>query len=413
MTFVTRGGEYLNMNWKALALLIAGHFVTDINTGALPAFLPFIKESLSLSYTMTSSIILVFNLTSSVIQPVFGYFSDRWSARWLLPVGPLFAALGLGLLGLSPSYAWILLFASLGGLGQATFHPEGFKTVNLLAGKKKATVFSIFHFGGNLGFAMGPILATFFFAYLGLKGSLLFIIPGIGITAVFLAIPHWKVTVPSPGSLEEAGQKSSFTRQSLTPMVLLILTVILRSATRLGLMTFVPFYFINILHRDPMVAGKYLSIFLLGGTLGILAGGVLADRYGYKRITLITLGLSSIFLYLFYMTEGTLSLILFTVAGLLLISSNSITMVMGQSFMPRNLGMASGLILGFAMGVGGITTTALGWVADNYGIPVTLQIIFALPLLAFLTCWRIPYPPPEEAVPAQPSPGVPKPFPPV
>src|SRR5512137_46149 len=83
------------MNWKALALLIAGHFVTDINTGALPAFLPFIKDSLHLSYTMAASILLIFNVTSSVIQPVFGYFSDRSSARWLLPVGCFIASLGM------------------------------------------------------------------------------------------------------------------------------------------------------------------------------------------------------------------------------------------------------------------------------------------------------------------------------
>src|SRR5512136_1541227 len=148
------------MNWKALALLIAGHFVTDINTGALPAFLPFIKESLDLSYTMTATIILVFNLTSSVIQPAFGYFSDRWSMRWLLPVGPFLASLGLALLGLAPSYGWILIYASLSGLGQASYHPEGFKTASLLSGQKKATVISFFHFGGNLGFAVGPILTT-------------------------------------------------------------------------------------------------------------------------------------------------------------------------------------------------------------------------------------------------------------
>jgi FSR family fosmidomycin resistance protein-like MFS transporter len=127
------------MNLKALILLTAGHLVTDINTGALPAFLPFIKESLSLSYTMTASIILIFNITSSVIQPVFGYFSDRWSARWLLPTGCLVASLGLSLLGLGSSYAWIFLSAAIGGLGQGSYHPEGFKTVSFLSEEKKAT----------------------------------------------------------------------------------------------------------------------------------------------------------------------------------------------------------------------------------------------------------------------------------
>jgi MFS transporter, FSR family, fosmidomycin resistance protein len=383
------------MNWKALALLIAGHFVTDINTGALPAFLPFIKDSLDLSYTRAASIILFFNVTSSVIQPLFGYLSDRWSVRWLLPVGPLLASLGLGLLGLGPSYAWILLFASLSGLGQASYHPEGFKTVSFLGGKKKATIFSIFHFGGNLGFAVGPILATFFFVHLGLHGSLLFIIPGVILTAVFLIIPHWKVETKLPPRAAASDGETASLRQNSIPMTLLILVVVLRSATRLGLMTFVPFYFINVLHRDPLTAGKYLSTFLFAGTVGILAGGPLADRFGYKKMVLITLALSSVFLYLFYATEGTLSLVFFSIAGLALISSNSTTMAMAQSFMPRNLGMASGLILGFSMGIGGVSTTLLGLVADHWGIPATLQITCLLPIPAFLACWPISYPPAE------------------
>ena len=182
------------MNLKILAILAAGHFVTDINTGALPAFLPFLKESLGLSYAMTASILLAFNITSSVIQPIFGFFSDRWSAKWLLPVGPLIASLGLALVGFSPSYSWVLLFASVSGLGQASYHPEGFKTVNLLSGERKATAISLFHLGGNLGFALGPILATFFFAYSGLQGSIWFLVPGILMMAAFLIIPHWRAS---------------------------------------------------------------------------------------------------------------------------------------------------------------------------------------------------------------------------
>ncbi|MBI5968496.1 MAG: MFS transporter, partial [Deltaproteobacteria bacterium] len=181
------------MKVKALILLTAGHFVTDINTGALPAFLPFIKDSLSLSYAMTASIILFFNVTSSVIQPAFGYFSDRRSAKWLLPAGPLIASLGLALLGIGSSYAWILSFAALSGIGQASYHPEGFKTVSFLSERNKATIISIFHFGGNLGFAIGPIMAILLFTHFGLKGSLWFFLPGIAMMVLFLAIPHWKV----------------------------------------------------------------------------------------------------------------------------------------------------------------------------------------------------------------------------
>jgi FSR family fosmidomycin resistance protein-like MFS transporter len=381
------------MNYKVLILLLAGHFVTDINTGALPAFLPFIKESLSLSYTMTASIILVFNITSSVIQPAFGYFSDRWSARWILPVGCFLAPVGLGLLGFGSSYAWIIFFVALSGVGQASYHPEGFKIVSQLSGKKKASFNSLFLFGGNLGFAVGPILATLFFSHSGMKGSLWFILPGIVMTAVLLAIPDWKekrnFSRRDEGHLEEL----SSSRVRLFPVILLLLVVVFRSAARLGLLTFIPFYFIDTLRTDPMVAGKYLSVFLLAATAGGLVGGPLADWYGYKKSVLTSLFLPSLFLYLFISTTGSWSLFFFALAGFILISSYPVTMAMGQTFMPRNVGMASGLIMGLSNGIGGIVATFLGWVADQWGVPFTLRIIFLFPLFGFLTFLFIPYPP--------------------
>ncbi|NWF93511.1 MAG: MFS transporter [Syntrophaceae bacterium] len=379
------------MNYKALALLAAGHLVTDINTGALPALLPFIKQSLQLSYTMSASIILVFNITSSVIQPVFGYFSDRWSARWLLPAGCLIAPLGLGLLGLGTSYAWIFVFAALSGLGQGSYHPEGFKTVNFLSQERKATAISLFLVGGSLGLSLGPFLATLFFKYLGLKGSLLFLPIGIAMGVIFLVTPHWKVKIELP--LRKAkGRGVSTAAQQWAPMALLLLAVVFRAAALLSLKAFVPFYFINVLHRDPLVVGKYLSTFLLAGTVGSLAGGAVGDRYDYKKTALLGLGLTTLFLWLFFYTSGTESLIFFALAGLTLNVSNPITMAIGQSYMPHNLGMASGLILGLAMGVGGIGTTIFGWVADHWGLGLTLQIIFLLPLFAALTFFFIPYP---------------------
>jgi FSR family fosmidomycin resistance protein-like MFS transporter len=383
------------MNLKILLLLIAGHFVTDINTGALPAFLPFIKDSLNLTYTMTASVILVFNVTSSVIQPLFGYFSDRWSIRWLLPLGPFIASLGLGLVGIAPSYFWILLFVAFSGAGQASYHPEGFKTMNFIGGQKKATAISFFHFGGNLGFAAGPILATFFYTHFGLRGSLCFALPGIVILTVFLATKYWEAKIIPPGISSPPSSFSDSSRQMFFPMVLLLSTVILRSATRLSILTFIPFYFIKILNQDPLVAGKYLSLFLLSGTVGVIGGGPLADRFGYKKTVLLSLGLTSVSLGLFFFTTGLMSLVFFSLAGLLSISSNAVTMAIGQSFMPRNVGMASGLVMGLAMGIGGLITTVLGVVADHLGILLTLQISCFLPVLAVLTFSSIPYPLPD------------------
>lgn len=385
------------MNFKALLILIAGHLVTDINTGALPAFLPFLKESLALSYTMTAAIILVFNVTSSVIQPFFGYCADRWPARWLLPVGCFFASLGLALVGFGTSYGWILFFVALTGLGQASYHPEGFKTVNLLAGPKKATAMAVFIVGGNLGFSLGPLLATFFYAQQGLKGSFWFLLPGVAMTAFFLLNQRWKIPEETRPAARKKASPSPFPRESIFPLFILIATVVLRSISRLGLVTFVPFYFIKILDKDPLLAGQYLTAFLLAGTSGVLVGGPFADRFGYKKTVLYSLAVSTLLLYLFLYTVGTWSFIFFTVAGLTLISSNSVTMVMGQSYMPGNLGMASGLIMGLSMGIGGIAATVLGWVADVWGLGVALQILCIMPLLGFLVFSFIPYPPADSA----------------
>jgi FSR family fosmidomycin resistance protein-like MFS transporter len=379
------------MNLKALVLLIAGHFITDINTGALPAFLPFLKESLSLSYTMTASIILIFNVTSSVIQPIFGYFSDRWSARWLLPAGCFIASLGMALLGFAASYVWIFFFAALSGLGQGSYHPEGFKTVHFLGGEKKASVISFFLVGGSLGLSFGPLMVTLFFKHFGLKGSLLFLPPGVAMTIIFLITPYWKVKTDSLIRKTKSSKTSGFSWQEFSPIALLLLAVVLRSTTQLGIQTFVPFYLIDTLKQDPLIVGKYLSTFLLMGTIGSVAGGPLADRYSYKKTVLFSLGLASLFLHLFFYMNRTESLISFAIAGFFLNISNPITMAMGQSYMPQNLGMVSGLILGLAMGVGGIGTTILGWVADQQSLSLALQIIFILPISGLLIFLFVPY----------------------
>lgn len=173
-------------------------------------------------------------------------------------------------------------------------------------------------------------------------------------------------------------------------MIFLLLTVVLRSTTQLSIKTFVPLYFVHSFQKDPLIVGKFLSTYLLAGTFGSLVGGVLADRYGYKRTVMISLGLTPVLLYLFFSTTGILSLILLGAAGWVLSSSSAITMAMGQSYMPRNLGMASGLILGLAMGIGGLGTTFLGWVADQWGMVFTLKIVFMLPFLSLLPFLFLP-----------------------
>ena len=173
-------------NFPLLGLLALGHMVIDINGGALAAMLPFLKTSLALTYTSAAFVILMANVTSSLIQPVFGYFADKTSRRWILPVSVILASVGMGFTGLATSYSTVLFLVVIAGIGIASYHPEGYRTATQVAGERKATGVSIFSTGGNLGIALGPPLITALVTAFGLRGSLGLMIPGV-ITAGLLA----------------------------------------------------------------------------------------------------------------------------------------------------------------------------------------------------------------------------------
>jgi MFS transporter, FSR family, fosmidomycin resistance protein len=199
----------MKINRKALALLSAGHMTTDIAQGALPALLPFFKEALNLSYTMSGTILLCANMSSSVIQPAFGYLTDRHPLRWLLALAPLVSALGIGITGLIPSYGLLLVAVLISGIGVAGYHPEGFKTAFFFTGDKKATGMSIFAVGGNLGVAIGPVLALSLVTLFGLKGTLGLIVPGILLVLFITPSIPW-LTTPARSSGPSLRGKTRF-----------------------------------------------------------------------------------------------------------------------------------------------------------------------------------------------------------
>ena len=180
-------------------------------------------------------------------------------------------------------------------------------------------------------------------------------------------------------------------------MSLLLGMIMFRSWAHIGLLTFIPFYYINYMKGDPIRAGSLLFAFLSAGTVGTLVGGPLADRYGHKKIILFSLGCTVPLLVLFLLSSGVWSFIWLTLAGFILIFSFSVSMVMGQSFMPQNVGMASGLILGLSFGMGGLGAALLGLFADLWGVPFTLWVIAFLPWAAFVLAALIPYSQKKEA----------------
>ena len=383
----------MKLNKKALAILSVAHLFTDINQGALPALLPFFKEALKLSYTTSGVILLATSLTSSIIQPFFGHLSDRRPIGWLLPLSPFIACLGLSLTGLVSNYPLLLICVMVSGMGIASFHPEGFKTAYYFTGDKKATGMSIFAVGGNFGIAIGPLTALTLITSFGLKGTLSYLILGI-LIAIILFFNMPMLTTPVEFAHREAKKESKtpLSKDQKISFSLLVIIATIRGWVQFGMATYIPFYYINYLKGNPLYAGKLVSTFLLSGVLGTVLGAPLADRWGHKKVLLISSILSFPFLLLFYYSSGLMTFIFLGIAGLVLLSTFALTTVMGQILLPQHLGMASGLMVGFTISAGGIGVTVLGAIADTWGVPMAIKAIFVLPLIAFGLSLLLTYP---------------------
>jgi len=380
-------------NLKILMVLSLGHLVTDIYQSALPAILPFLKENLSLSYTMAGVILMAANFTSSLLQPLFGYLSDRQEKALLLPIGCLCAGVGFSLLSFSSSYALILMLVIVSGFGIASYHPEGYKTAHFFTGEKRATGMAIFSVGGNMGFALGPIISIYIIKYMGFSSLPVIIIPSLVFVAIIIfywrdiSITELKKDRTAEKVFAQERQKGAYISLSM-----LIAIVIMRSWTQMGLMTYIPFYYINHLKGDPLYAGKLIFVFLLGGAIGTLGGAPLADKWGHKRYLIISMLFSTLLLPLIFIVDGYMLFVVLGLLGLTLISTFSVTVVMAQQLLPRNLGVASGIMVGFAIGAGGICVTLLGVIADHFGVPAALESIMIIPLAGFILSVALRYP---------------------
>ena len=381
---------------KVLLLLSCGHMVVDTYQGALPAILPFLKENLGLSYTVTGMILIVGNMTSSVVQPLFGFLSDKKEKAFLLPMGALLAGAGFSLLPATQSYLVILLLVAVSGLGIASYHPEGFKTARFFTGERMATGMSVFSVGGNAGMALGPILALSIVNYFGFSSLSWMVLPSLAFTVAIIIL---RKTVAIPKAEASATSRANLKKPegAHRALFIIICVIIMRTWTQMGLMTYIPFYTINFLKEDPVVAGKIVSMLLVGGVFGTLAGAPLADRWGHRFwLRLSMLGSAVLFPFIFYF-QGFMLLATVTLLGMILISTFSVTVVMGQNLLPGNLGVASGLLVGFAIGAGGIGVTLLGVIADHFGVPFALKCIGILPVAGFLISLTLKYPPRAKA----------------
>jgi FSR family fosmidomycin resistance protein-like MFS transporter len=385
------------MNRKIILILSLTHLFIDLTGSALPAMMPFLKDALQLTYTGVGIVIMVSNLTSSIIQPCFGYLSDKIEIKYLLPVSVILTYAGFSSVGLAPSFIVLLILVIINGMGVAVYHPEGTKIMHYFTGSRKATGMSFFQVGGNLGLALGPLLITYAIKFANLSGTLLFLIVGLPILGILLLFLK-ELTPPikvETSDLRTQGVDSSpgGGESGWASMGLLIFAVAMRSCAHMGLITFVPFYYINVLKGDAITGGRLVFVFLMGGVVGTMIGAIIADKIGHKYYFCLSMIFAIPLLFLFLQVKGIWVFFILFLTGLVLISSFSVTIVMGQTILRNRLGMASGLMMGFVIGVGGLGAGLLGIVADTWGILTVVKLIAFMPAIGFIPILMISYPP--------------------
>ena len=415
------------MNRRVLFQLSYGHFATDLSQGALPALLPLFKTQYHLSYTDVGIVVLIASISSSIVQPAFGVLSDRFRMRWLMPAGALISGTGMIFAVAAHHFAVMMAMIFVCGLGVAAFHPEGYRWAGLASGARRATGMSYFSAGGNVGYGFGPAAASIALHLAGVKGLLYmpaFSIPG-AVILWLVASPRrrseleaeWHDTSRAAAP-EEAGKRTSTESADRPPtpraimktepatvksqrvgrfggmsaptlLGLLVTFVILRSWMSTGESSFIPLYFAGV-HLTPTYAGLLVSLFLGAGSVGTLLGGMAADRWGRRRMLLVSMAILPPLLWLMPRAVGPLGLAAALIAGMAAVSTFAVVMVMAQSVIPGRIGLISGLIIGFAVGTGGIGTTLLGAIADRWGVLRALDVTALLPLAALAIALLLP-----------------------
>ena len=384
------------MYYPVVALAI-GHLITDMQGGALPIVLPQLKEMFSLSYSQLAAIVLLQNIMSSVIQPAFGYLTDRRSLPRFLPFCAAMAGAGFAFVGWVSSYTMLLCTVIFISLASATYHPQASKTVNFLSDDSNRTKnMGLFSIGGNAGMATGSIFMTFLLGLAGgIHNTIYFAIPSLLVFVMMAkAMPDY-IRVNKAHELQQAQKQKQGEREKISywALFLILFYIFMRSSIHSGISTYLPLYFMKFRGFEGVFASSLVSGFLLGGVAGNYIGAILSDKLGARKILLgsITLSIPAIYA-ITIATTPILAMTAVVLAGFFIIGSFATTIIIAQCMLPNNVGMASGLTIGFSVGLGGFGVTILGALADRFGLPVVMQLMAWLPIIAAIVALGIPIP---------------------
>jgi len=371
----------------SLVLLACGHFCIDLYSSALGALQPLLVSRYGLSLTQAGVLggLLVFS--SSVMQPVYGYLSDRFHTRLFSVLAPAVAGVFISLLGLAPGFGWLLLMVFLGGAGVASFHPQASARAAQSVSDRRGRAMSIFISAGTLGMALGPAYFSAIIGLLGLQQAYWAAAPGVLIAVLLIGL--------LPGSPAATAERRPHDWGALQavwkPLTVLYFLVFIRSILQITYAQFLPLY----LHLESGLtvarASYTLTLYLACGALGGFVGGYLADRFGGRTVILASMLGSTPLLALFFLADGWGSLIGLAAGGFMLLFTIPVNVVMAQELVPSQAGTVSALMMGFSWGMAGLVFIPLtGWLSDLLSLHAVLASLLVFPVVGFLLALKLP-----------------------
>jgi FSR family fosmidomycin resistance protein-like MFS transporter len=356
----------------------------------LPAILPLLIVNNGYSYLAAGLLVTAYNVTSSFTQPLVGWLSDTKGFSVSISLSLLVSAVFIALMGIAKDYYLIMLLAIIAALGHACFHPTALSLVNRLCIREnRGRITSYFVVGGNFGYAIGPVLTGLLVFWLGLPGLLFLIFPALFmVTALRYLLPGGIAGACQSHSRPESKKGAE---QSKKPFVILMIVSVLRAWAVFAAITFLPMFLVT-QGYDLMTAGIIMTLMLLAGVVGQVMGGQISDRIGRKEFMIFGLAGAIPFFYLFFASTGIVAVISILLFGFFLWSTFAVAVAMSHELLPQKVGLASGMMLGLAIGFGGLGVAVNGIIADHYSLAAALGTIPIPIIAAMLIMFILPYP---------------------
>jgi FSR family fosmidomycin resistance protein-like MFS transporter len=385
---VARAVSAARTTYWVLAAISFSHLLNDMMQSLLPAIYPMLKSSYALSFGQIGVLTFTYQFTASLLQPVIGSYTDRKPRPYSLAAGMGFTLIGLVLLAFAANYLSLLLAAALVGTGSSVFHPESSRVARMASGGQHGLAQSVFQVGGNVGSAIGPLLAAFIVLPRGQASVAWFSCAALLGMLVLTQVGHWYkdhgLARLGPRRAHGDAHLDLHNRRVLGATGVLLLLIFSKYFYLASLTSYYTFYLIDHFHTSVRSAQLLLFVFLGAVALGTVIGGPLGDRFGRKYI--IWISILGVLPFTLLLPHANLlwTCVLTVPIGLILASAFPAIVVYAQDLMPGRTGMVAGLFFGFAFGMGGIGAAVLGKLADVTSIEFVYQVCAFLPALGLL-----------------------------